>query len=101
MAFDRSLLAAWFVGAFCASPASAIAAEPVADAKNFVLIEAEDAALCATTGRVATLIYPRSVGRKMVLLHPGSRLTTLTESRNVSLVLPPVFTSPGPRYGNF
>jgi len=37
----------------------------------------------------------------MAMLHPGSRLTMTTETSNVSILLPPVFESPGPRYGNF
>jgi len=97
----RSLLAGAFVGAFFMPFPSAQAAEPAVATKDFVLIEAEDSIVCKVEGRVETHIYPRTAGRKMVLLHPGSRLTTTTEAANISLVLPPVFTSPGPRYGNF
>ncbi len=70
-------------------------------ADDFVLVQAEDPKVCSVEGRVETHKYPRSVGRQMAMLHPGSRLTLVTEMRNVSIILPPVFESPGPRYGNF
>jgi len=73
----------------------------IASANDFVLVQAEDPKACTVEGRVQTHIYPRSVGRKMVMLHPGSRLTTTTEMTNLSILLPPVFDSPGPRYGYF
>jgi len=101
MSSYRALPASSLMVVFLLLPPSSIAAEPAADAKRFFLIEAEDPAARTVEGRVETHIYPRTVGRKMVLLHPGSRLTTVTEMANVSLVLPPVFSSPGPRYGNF
>lgn len=79
-----------------------LAAPALADSPDdFMLVQAEDTAVCPTQGRVETHIYPRTVGRKMIMLHPGSRLTTTTEMSNISLLLPPVFDSPGPRYGNF
>ena len=101
MVFNRSLLNCAIVGTCCLPLPSGHAAEPAADAKSFVLIEAEDPAFCKSEGRAETHIYPRTVGRKMVMLHPGSRLTTTTEMKNISLILPPVFAAPGPRYGNF
>ena len=76
-------------------------AEPPASADEFLLVQAVDSKLCSIEGRVETHLYPRSVGRKMAMLHPGSRLTTTTEMTNVSVILPPVFEAPGPRYGNF
>jgi len=92
---------AWAISAalvFAGRPSRA--AEPAPDAA-FVLVEAVDAKLCVAEGRVETHKYPRSVGRRMAMLHPGSRLTTVTELANVSVILPPIFESPGPRYGNF
>src|SRR5262245_7332779 len=79
----------------------ALRADAPADAQGFVLVQAEDPSVCSGEGRVETLIYPRSVGRKMAMLYPESRLTTTTEMANVSIILPPVFETPGPRYGNF
>jgi hypothetical protein len=70
-------------------------------ADDFVLLPASDPRTCSVEGRVETQVYPRSVGRKIAMLHPGSRLTTTTEMNNISILLPPVFESPGPRYGNF
>src|SRR5471030_3265220 len=80
---------------------SAVRAQPPATTDDFALVQAEDPKLCTVEGRVETHIYPRSVGRKMAMLHPGSRLTMTTEMSNVSIILPPVFEAPGPRYGNF
>ncbi len=97
----RSIVGSTLLAALSCAMHSPAAAQDASHAKKFVLIEAEDAAVCSATGRVETHIYPRSVGRKMVLLHPGSRLTTVTESANASIIVPPVFASPGPRYGNF
>src|SRR5882672_9140294 len=79
----------------------AVSAQPPVAADDFALVQAEDPRICSMEGRVETHIYPRSVGRKMAMLHPGSRLTMTTEMSNVSIILPPVFESPGPRYGNF
>jgi hypothetical protein len=78
-----------------------VRAQPPASADDFVLVQAEDPKICKVEGRAETHIYPRSVGRKMAMLYPGSRLTMTTEMSNVSIILPPVFESPGPRYGNF
>lgn len=101
MVFNRLFLVSAFVGICCLPLPSGRAAEHAVYVKNFVVIEAEDPAFCTSEGRAETHIYPRTVGRKMVMLHPGSRLTTTTEMKNISLILPPVFSSPGPRYGNF
>lgn len=76
-------------------------AQPPVPADDVALVQAEDSKICTVEGRVDTQIYPRSVGRKIAVLHPGSRLTMTTEMSNVSIILPPVFDSPGPRYGNF
>lgn len=97
----RSVIgSALLAGMSCAGIALS-AAQDGSQAKSFMLVEAEDEAACKVTGRVESIIYPRSVGRKMAMLHPGSRLTIVTESSNASIILPPVFSSPGPRYGNF
>src|SRR5207244_3077676 len=69
-------------------------------ADGFVLVHAEDRTLCSVDGQVGTYLYPRSVGRTITMLPAGSRLTT-TEMGNVSVILPPVFETPGPRYGSF
>lgn len=70
-------------------------------AGDFLLVPAVDGNHCKTQGRVETHTYPRSVGRKMAMLSPGSSLTVTTEKSNISVILPPIFESPGPRYGNF
>ena len=79
----------------------ALWADPPPDADDFVLVQAEDPSACSVQGRVETQIYPRTVGRKIAMLYPESRLTTTTEMGNISIILPPVFETPGPRYGNF
>jgi hypothetical protein len=76
-------------------------AQPPVRADDVALVQAEDPKICKIEGRVDTQIYPRSVGRKIAVLQSGSRLTMTTEMSNVSIILPPVFDSPGPRYGNF
>jgi hypothetical protein len=102
MVLPRLLVAFSFLGGLLTTAwQQVLAAGPSARSNNFVLIDAEDASLCTTTGRVETHIYPRTVGRKMVLLHPGARLSTVTESTNVSIILPTLFDTPGPRYGKF
>src|SRR5438552_3698598 len=78
-----------------------LGAEVPAHEEDFRLVQAEDRTLCSVNGRVETHRYPRSVGRQIAMLYPGSRLTTATELGNVSVILPPIFESPGPRYGNF
>jgi hypothetical protein len=68
MSLYRALSASSLMVVFLFLPPSSIAAEPAADAKNFIVIEAEDPAFCKSEGRAETHIYPRTVGRKMVML---------------------------------
>jgi hypothetical protein len=65
------------------------------------LVEAEDASTCTISGKHNVYAYPRSVGRKVVVLQEGAQLTFTTTSSAVSLRLPPIFLSPGPYYGNW
>src|SRR5438105_2474980 len=97
----RFLAASAIVALASAVSTRALRADSPADANGFVLVQAEDRALCPADGQVETHLYPRSVDRKIAMLLPGSRLTTTTEMGNVSVILPPVFQTPGPRYGNF
>jgi hypothetical protein len=79
----------------------ALCADPPANADDFVLVHAADSGARSAQGRVETLVYPRTVDRKIAMLYPESRLTTTTEMANISVILPPVFETPGPRYGSF
>lgn len=65
------------------------------------LVEAEDRERCTVTGRVETHIFPRTVGRRIAVLHAGSSLTLTTDRPHLSLILPPVFQAPGPRYDTY
>lgn len=66
-----------------------------------VIVEAEDTTQCRVEGKSHSVIYPRSVGRKCVILSEGATLTATGVGRAVYLRLPTVFASPGPRYGDF
>ena len=66
----------------------------------WTVVEAEDPNACRIEGQSSVQVYPRTVGRRAVILLPGSRLTASTEARAVYLRLPVVFASPGPRYMN-
>lgn len=66
-----------------------------------VIVEAEDTTKCRVDGTHLSAIYPRSVGRKCVILDVGSKLTVTGTGRAVYLRLPTMFQTPGPRYADF
>lgn len=91
-------------GSICLATAispPALWADQPANSDEFALIKADHSSARTVHGRVETLVYPRTVDRKIAMLYPDSRLTTTTEMANISIILPPVFESPGPRYGSF
>lgn len=66
-----------------------------------VVVEAEDTTQCRVVGTSLSAIYPRSAGRKCVILSEGAKLTATGVGRAIYLRLPTVFHTPGPRYAEF
>src|SRR5947208_1073568 len=97
----RLLAVSGLIGMAFAVPQQTLGSDLRPKMEDFVVVQAVNRSYCSVLGRTDTYLYPRSVGRKIVMLAPGSRLTTTTEMGNVSLIFPPIFETPGPRYGDF
>jgi hypothetical protein len=60
------------------------------DYEEGILLEAEDSCSCTISGKHRVITYPRSVGRQVVILQQGARLTSTIYAPVVYLRLPPL-----------
>lgn len=66
--------------------------------QDWIFLDAADETQCKVEGRAQRYDYPRTVGRTVLQLNEGSKLTIAAPGRAFYLQFPPQFQTPGPFY---